>query len=340
MADNLFDNVSNIFKEWSKLISDSLNDILEDTPEDEPFSVTVEIKNNENKKIYKLKVDAIPRGVDKYDITVTSDNNKRVSYKRVPEDEFVDTLRDVSKDIYGQDVELYKIIDTREKASRDRRKVASATRPHLRICARKVYGSIQLDGFDSNYSTAKTSQDVADIIASPDFANMVDSSLTTYGIDVSPEKYDVVSADTSVTLNMYSEIFIACTQCLHDLQWVHWLAAGKNMMSFHSFAQELYYTCAAQQDMWAELCVEYTNRVINLNTIKINDCILDTSTKFNITEGCKFILSSLSNYISKLEMYYPYLSHDVQSEVDSMLRGWYKCKNYNISRILADTCDE
>ena len=340
MANNLFDNVSNIFKEWSKLISDSLNDILGDTPEDEPFSVTVEIKNKENKKVHKLKVDATPKGVDKYDITVTSDNDKRVSYKRVPEDEFVDTLRDVAKDTYGQDVELYKIIDTREKASRDRRKVASATKPHLRICARKVYGSIELDGFDSNYSAAKTSQDVADIIALPDFANMIDSCPATYEIDVSPDNYDVVSADISVNINMFSEIFIACTQCLHDLQWVHWLAAGKNMMSLHDFSENLYHTCAAQQDMWAELCVEYTDCIINLNTVRINDCILDTSTKFNIIEGCKFILSSLSNYISKLEMYYPYLSHDVQSEVDNMLRGWYKCKNYNINRILADECNE
>lgn len=198
----------------------------------------------------------------------------------------------------------------------------------------KITGStdVSLMAIKANFNPGEALDVVDDVLASPEFLDLVTETPQSYEVLVDDEGYDVnPSTDLIVDPNEnLTQLFIQANQFSRNLHMIHWLSIGNDMEKLHIKAEELYGELDQEIDLLAELIVEKTGTIIDINKIETWNTVGTQDRTFQ--QGIECIKQDAQSFIDYIDITYPNQPSDVQSVLDDWLRYWNKQINYFIVR--------
>ena len=168
---------------------------------------------------------------------------------------------------------------------------------------------------------------VDDIINQDEFFDTLTEEPQSYSIDVTDEGYDIEQCDEQLecdSCKILEEVFFAAIQAYRNLQIVHWMSSGPDMMKIHTMSEEMYYELSQEIDTLGELLVEKCGTIPQLDF----PCEYIDIKKYDLQSGLDAIKIVISPYIDVIDYAYPNQTSDVQSTLDEWLRYWNKQLNY------------
>ena len=208
------------------------------------------------------------------------------------------------------------------------------TSKKLNIKLQKITGSTDIDllGLSTNFNPGESLTVVDDVLQNPDFLQLITETPQTYEVCVDDEGYDVnPCTDLIVEPNEnLTQLFIQANQFSRNLHMIHWLSIGNDMEKLHIKAEELYGELDEEIDLLAELIVEKTGTIIDINTIETWNTVGTQNRTFQ--QGIECIKQDAQSFIDYIDITYPNQPSDVQSILDDWLRYWNKQINYFIVR--------
>ena len=202
------------------------------------------------------------------------------------------------------------------------------------IKLQKITGSTDIDlmAIKANFNPGEALTAVDDVLSSPDFIELITETPQSYEVLVDDAGYDVnPCTDLIVEPNEnLTQLFIQAIQFSRNLHMIHWLAIGNDMEKLHIKAEELYIELDEEIDLLAELIVEKTGTVIDINMIETWDTVGTQDRTFQ--QGIECIKQYAQSFIDYIDITYPNQPSDVQSILDDWLRYWNKQINYFINR--------
>lgn len=204
----------------------------------------------------------------------------------------------------------------------------------LNIKLQKITGSTDIDlmAIKANFNPGEALTAVDDVLSSPDFIELITETPQSYEVLVDDEGYDVnPCTDLIVEPNEnLTQLFIQAIQFSRNLHMIHWLAIGNDMEKLHIKAEELYNELDEEIDLLAELIVEKTGTIMDINKIETWDTVGTQDRTFQ--QGIECIKQYAQSFIDYIDITYPNQPSDVQSILDDWLRYWNKQLNYFIVR--------
>lgn len=198
----------------------------------------------------------------------------------------------------------------------------------------KITGStdVSLMAIKANFNPGEALDVVDDVLASPEFLDLITETPQSYEVCVDDEGYDVnPCTDLIVDPNEnLTQLFIQANQFSRNLHMIHWLSIGNDMEKLHIKAEELYGELDQEIDLLAELIVEKTGTIIDINKIETWDTVGTQNRTFQ--QGIECIKQYAQSFIDYIDITYPNQPSDVQSVLDDWLRYWNKQINYFIVR--------
>lgn len=191
---------------------------------------------------------------------------------------------------------------------------------------------INLLGIQTDYNPGEALDVVDDILANPDFTDLITETPQTYEVCVEDDGYDINPCDDLIVHpeENLQQLFIQAIQFSRNLHMIHWLAIGNDMEKLHIKAEELYGELDEEIDLLAELIVEKTGTIIDINKIETWDTVGTQNRTFQ--QGIECIKQYAQSFIDYIDITYPNQPSDVQSILDDWLRYWNKQINYFIIR--------
>ena len=204
----------------------------------------------------------------------------------------------------------------------------------INIKLQKIAGSTDIDlmAITANFNPGEALNAVDDVLASPDFIDLITETPQSYEVCIDDEGYDVnPCTDLIVDPNAnLTQLFIQANQFSRNLHMIHWLSIGNDMEKLHIKAEELYGELDQEIDLLAELIVEKTGTIIDINTIETWNTVGTQDRTFQ--QGIECIKQYAQSFIDYIDITYPNQPSDVQSVLDDWLRYWNKQLNYFIKR--------
>lgn len=198
----------------------------------------------------------------------------------------------------------------------------------------KITGAtdVSLMAIKANFNPGEALDVVDDVLASPEFLDLITETPQSYEVLVDDEGYDVnPCTDLIVDPNEnLTQLFIQANQFSRNLHMIHWLSIGNDMEKLHIKAEELYGELDQEIDLLAELIVEKTGTIIDINKIETWNTVGTQDKTFQ--QGIECIKQDAQSFIDYIDITYPNQPSDVQSVLDDWLRYWNKQLNYFIVR--------
>ena len=200
---------------------------------------------------------------------------------------------------------------------------------HINVTLRKIQATDDIDVLllEANCPPADTLNYVDDIINQDEFFNTLTEEPQSYSIDVTDEGYDIEQCDEQLecdSCKILEEVFFAAIQAYRNLQIVHWMSSGPDMMKIHTMSEEMYDELSEEIDTLGELLVEKCGTIPQLDF----PCEYIDIKKYDLQSGLDAIKIVISPYIDVIDYAYPNQTSDVQSTLDEWLRYWNKQLNY------------
>lgn len=191
---------------------------------------------------------------------------------------------------------------------------------------------INLLGIQTDYNPGEALDVVDDILSNPDFTDLITETPQTYEVCVDDDGYDINPCDELIVHpeENLQQLFIQAIQFSRNLHMIHWLAIGNDMEKLHIKAEELYGELDEEIDLLAELIVEKTGTIIDINKIETWDTVGTQNRTFQ--QGIECIKQYAQSFIDYIDITYPNQPSDIQSILDDWLRYWNKQINYFIVR--------
>ena len=244
-----------------------------------------------------------------------------------------ETIKDVKKDDIGTTQANWSM-----KYFRQTQKGARASRT-LQVTLQRVNAGkrdeIRLIAINANYHIV-TALDALDAVLDDDeFIEELLPEPTTFEISDSGESDELsVEVIDSCDSNECECLVSSCSTFLNNIKMMHWNSMGKGFRTLHTELDNWYWTGLSNLDFLGELCAELTGSSPNPGSSIYSDALLASHTEFDEDLGYDTIKSEMSNYITALETYYVNFEHDIQSELDTLIRYWRKERDYIVARFL------
>lgn len=204
----------------------------------------------------------------------------------------------------------------------------------INIKLQKITASsdIELLGIQTDYTPGEALDVVDDILTNSDFTDLITETPQSYEICVDDSGYDINPCDELIVHpeENLKQLFIQAIQFSRNLHMIHWLAIGNDMEKLHIKAEELYGELDQEIDLLAELIVEKTGTIIDINKIETWNTVGTQDKTFQ--QGIECIKQDAQSFIDYIDITYPNQPSDVQSILDDWLRYWNKQINYFIKR--------
>ena len=294
-SDQTWDQLSNCIKEYPMLCGAITNDM-----------VPADLMNNNVTPviaIFKMIQD---------NIGVTLDNmSKNFAGEDTPEEE--------TEDMIDENDESFGGLNQSKQISMKLQKITGST-------------DIDLMAITANFNPGEALAVVDDVLSSPDFVDLITETPQSYEVLVDDEGYDVnPCTDLIVEPNEnLTQLFIQANQFSRNLHMIHWLSIGNDMEKLHLKAEELYDELDEEIDLLAELIVEKTGTIVDINKIETWNTVGTQDRTFQ--QGLECIKQDAQSFIDYIDITYPNQPSDVQSVLDDWLRYWNKQLNYFIKR--------
>lgn len=209
---------------------------------------------------------------------------------------------------------------------------AAGTKINIKLQKITATSDINLLGIQTDYAPGKALDVVDDILANPNFTDLLTETPQTYEVCVDDDGYDINPCDELIVHpeENLKQLFIQAIQFSRNLHMIHWLAIGNDMEKLHIKAEELYGELDQEIDLLAELIVEKTGTIIDINKIETWNTVGTQDRTFQ--QGIECIKQDAQSFIDYIDITYPNQPSDVQSILDDWLRYWNKQINYFIVR--------
>lgn len=124
---------------------------------------------------------------------------------------------------------------------------------------------------------------------------------------------------------------------VNNLKMLHWYSGGIIFDTLHEISSEYYSKALDDFDLLAELALEFNEKVINPSNMAefslITPINYPESNNFSKDEFFVILRENIIQYVDCLNKIYNSMPHDVQSELDTIIRYWTKENNYkNVRR--------
>lgn len=208
----------------------------------------------------------------------------------------------------------------------------AGTKINIKLQKITATSDINLLGIQTDYAPGKALDVVDDILSNPDFTDLLTETPQTYEICVDDDGYDINPCDELIVHpeENLKQLFIQAIQFSRNLHMIHWLAIGNDMEKLHIKAEELYDELDEEIDLLAELIVEKTGTIVDINKIETWNTVGTQDRTFQ--QGIECIKQDAQSFIDYIDITYPNQPSDVQSILDDWLRYWNKQINYFIVR--------
>ena len=208
----------------------------------------------------------------------------------------------------------------------------AGTKINIKLQKITASSDIELLGIQTESNPGQALDVVDDILTNPDFTDLITETPQSYEICVVDDGYDVNPCDELIVHpeENLKQLFIQAIQFSRNLHMIHWLAIGNDMEKLHIKAEELYNELDEEIDLLAELIVEKTGTIIDINKIETWNTVGTQDKTFQ--QGIECIKQDAQSFIDYIDITYPNQSSDVQSILDDWLRYWNKQINYFIVR--------
>lgn len=219
--------------------------------------------------------------------------------------------------------------ENNSEETKDMNEQSTSASAHINITLRKIQASDDIDVLllEANCPPSDTLTYVDDIINQDEFFDTLTDEPQSYSIDVTDEGYDIEQCDEQLkcdSCKILEEVFFAAIQAYRNLQIVHWMSSGPDMMKIHTMSEEMYDELSEEIDTLGELLVEKCGTIPQLDF----PCEYIDIKKYDLQSGLDAIKIVISPYIDVIDYAYPNQTSDVQSTLDEWLRYWNKQLNY------------
>lgn len=136
-------------------------------------------------------------------------------------------------------------------------------------------------------------------------------------------------------LNIFTKINLIAVLVKNDVQYLHWLAKGKDFDKSHLLTKEYYEQLAEECDYLTELTIEQGYPIINPSKALefIEEYPTEEAQEYNYQEVVSVLKDKLTFYMDSLnDLREECGVSSIESKLDDMVRYWEKEVNYKLER--------
>lgn len=293
--------------------------------------------------VLKVKCVPVPEKKGYYNVYVRAKTGERKDYPMVPEAQFDDKILDFIDSVLKEESGLENNFDDAKwegRANDERADVDVNESKHLKVTLRRVTASksdnIELMSVYANYLPSEALVDLKTVVQDDEFCNSLGETPCSYEITPTEDNYCIEKiASEELCTEGTLPILLSCAyNTLLNLQTIHWNVAGKQFMRIHVMMDEYLENIREQIDRIAEITLETDASIMNpLKIIKNYGCPVVPDTNFDGIEGARLAKETICQFLDALELYYPNVPHQVQSEYDEWIGYWRTEALFKLSRI-------
>ncbi len=320
----LLANIANFIKSLSQSLDRILNKLI-----DYGMEVKDSKKTDNGGVLFKLDVE----GEDaEMETTPVADNPGYfdVRFKLLGQEIKLDNIKeaDIEREIKDMLSEKFNIDITKVKSSSD-----------VVITLKKVQANkqteIQLTSIQASCTATKAVKALKAIVANDELMEMIEEEPTALEVFDDGDELDVeviTIEDTSSTIvdETYYHMMHSAMKLWSNLKTLHWNSIGENFFQLHEKLDTYIDAIQCDLDFLGELCIEKCGSVQNPTWGFVSEELIGPDSGFNINEGFRIAKEQILEYIDVLETFYVNLDHDIQSELDTVIRYWKKESEYKL----------
>lgn len=268
---------------------------------------------------------------DLYDmvIKVADIADKSEKYKRVHPDDMQDKIDDACKKLIDDDLKKSFGITSSKELRISLQRVVSAKEVDIRLC-----------GITANYDFGEATAVLDTLLESDEFIESIPEEVTSYSIIDEGEELDISSLDEAMAedeliLDSLYQMLCAAVKFNMEAQVFHWDSAfNEHLFSITGDLLYMSQTDVNQIGLWI---VQNCNSVVSPYGVQsgmwFEDCDLTSPHSPQIESiGTGKIFDAIDAYVDTLNFFYPNFSHDMQFEIDRMIRGLKEISDFRLKQ--------
>lgn len=335
----LLDLLGSAFKSLSNALQNVLNNVASWADESDVTIDPKKVKTTEDGGIIfqgefgdgqRFKVKAVPiADTDKFTMYVKSDNGKKQKYDNVTEKDFTKKLVDFAErfmdgaaveDTYEDVKEHGNIHDSEADFDINESK-------HLQISLRKVVAEneiqIELMSVNANYSPSEALVDIQTIVEDDSILPDIDETPVSFDIAVTEDSYDLCECNCVDLNSAFDHLVTAAYTVYLNLQALHWNSMGKKFMRIHTMIDDYLSYIRDMIDRLAEINLQTHDYMVNPVILAKDAIVMVSDGNIEGDIAASEAESVILHLVDVLNLYYPNMDHDVQSEFDEWI-GYLK----------------
>lgn len=335
----LLDLLGSVFKSLSKTLQNVLNDVASWADESDVKIDPKKVKTTEDGGIIfqgefgdgqRFKVKAIPvADTDKFTMYIKSDNGKKQKYDNVTEKDFTKKLVEFSeKFMDGAAVEdTYEDVKEHGNIHDSDADFDINESKHLQMSLRKIVAEneiqVELMSVNANYSPSEALIDIQNIVDDDSILPDISETPVSFDIAVTDDAYDVCECDCVDLNSAFNHLVTVAYTAYLNLQALHWNSIGKKFMRIHTMIDDYLSYIKDIIDRLAEINLQTNEYMVNPVRLIMASEVLVPDGNIEGDQAAAAAESLILYLVDALDLYYPNMDHDVQSEFDEWI-GYLK----------------
>jgi hypothetical protein len=270
--------------------------------------------------------------------TYTDDTKKKANVKITPKGKASNEFKNVPVNEMEKTVQDFLVKskwDMGQEATDPEGTATTATRK-VKVCLQKVVGtredSINLTKIQANYDVVSAISDLESILDDDAFVDTLTEAPSYFEISDNGSTYEVDVINAFDAYPDYGGMMLAAVELWGNLKSIHWNAKGESFFTLHEKLDTYMDHVQDDIDLLGELQAEFDVSAANpLVSTESQELVWHTY-GFNLKEGFKYAIGAARKFVAVLEANYVNCPHDVQSELDDVIRSWTKEANYKMYR--------
>lgn len=276
-----------------------------------------------------VEVEDLGDGLINMSVLVTDINSKPMTFKKIKADDFETKLNQAYDKLIDDDLKKSFGITSSKELRVSLQKVVSATEVDIRLC-----------GITANYDPREATAVLDTLLESDEFIEVIPEELTSYSIIDEGEELDISSLDEAMAedqliLDSLYQMLCAAVKFNMEAQVFHWDSAfNEHLFSITGDLLYMSQTDVNQIGLWI---VQNCNSVVSPYGVQsgmwFEDCDLTSPHSPQIESiGTGKIFDAIDAYVDTLNFFYPNFSHDMQFEIDRMIRGLKEISDFRLKQ--------
>lgn len=335
----LLGSIGNFIKKLSKSISTGLDKLskygyeVSDSKQSDDGGLILTVTTGGG-NVFKMKCVPVEGQKDVFNYYFKAKGKPNFVLEEISGKDFVKVMQKAAMKFFDED----SIEDAIDKEGNDHMNEpeTTAASKKLKVTLKRVTcgktDSINLVAVYANYSPVKAMKDLQAVLSDDEFTDEISEEPTSYEVSEVDDGYDVEPADEVVTDGSFTELLKAAYNAYLCMQNIHWNVWGDKFMRIHEMSDNYLWRIRDVIDTIAEMGLEggeTTPHPIDLikSLEDVGSGVVDADTA---NEAMAQVLMDLC---TSLELYYPNMTHDIQSVFDNWIREFKSQAEFKLRRM-------